>query len=285
VLSVPVADVQKMIATHREARSRQDGEEQGAHGEGAAGKAGRPRKMAAATWDSAYCLAATSTAHRSDRHGLHHVHDEVPDAVEAQNQVVADIAAICPHVLYPTVATASLPQLTISAAGDIGTFGTDANLYAKFPMGHGNIFQSLNDIPTNPFLDYMNEGTQIRALNNTTLPATLYWYGISQPADINATDQPAIKPEPARELIALRAAYNFGTEGNRNVALSQTMAAQYGYPLHDSKPGRFAFWMLTFKTQYANGGALDLTGRSLAIAGPERIGLELTVGHLNFTHS
>ena len=183
---------------------------------------------------------------------------------EAQNQVIADIAAICPHVLYPTVAYASLPQLTITGA--IGTFGNDDNGFPKFPMGHGNIFQSLNDIPDSPFLDYMNEGTQIRALNNGTLPATLYWYGISQPDDINATDQPAIKPEPARELISLRTAYNFGLEGNRDVALSTSMATQYGYPLV-SAPGRFAFWMLTMRTQYRNGGALTLTGRQLAIAG------------------
>lgn len=190
---------------------------------------------------------------------------------KAQNQIVADIAAICPHVLYPTAATASLPTLTISAAGDVGTFGSDANGYAKFPMGHGNIFCSLDDIPTNPFTQYMNEGTQIRALNNTTLPATLYWYGISQPADINATDQPVIKPEPARELISLRTAYNFGLEGNRNVALSQSMAAQYGYPLIPA-PGRFAFWCAMWKTQYANGGAMDLTGRQLALAGQSGYG-------------
>lgn len=219
-----------------------------------------------ATWDSAYLLSAVKRL--TGRTGT----DAITDASwydrisAAQNQVVADIAAICPHVLYPTVATASLPQLTISAAGDIGSFGADGEGYAKFPMGHGNIYQSLNDIPDAPFLDYMNEGTQIRALNNGTLPATLYWYGISQPDDINATDQPAIKPEPARELISLRTAYNFGLEGNRDVVLSQSCATQYGYPLIQ-QPGRFAMWCLTWRTQYANGGLLSLTGRQLAIAG------------------
>lgn len=219
-----------------------------------------------ATWDNAYLLAYFNRL--IGRSGT----DAITPATkyqmlsEAQNEVVADIAAVCPHVLYPTVATASLPQLTISAAGDIGTFGTDANGYAKFPMGHGNIFQSLEDIPTSPFLDYMNEGTQIRARNNGTLPATLYWYGIAQPPDIDASTQPSIFPEAARQLIGIRAAYNFGTEGNRNVPLSQTMAARYGYPLIDA-PGRFAGWCLTFKTQYAHGGVLSLTGRQLAIAG------------------
>jgi hypothetical protein len=189
---------------------------------------------------------------------------------EAQNEVIADIAAICPHVLYPTAATASLPTLTVSVAGDIATFGTDANSYAKFPMGKGGIFASLNDIPTFPLregVDYMNEGTQIRALNNGTLPSTLYWYGISQPADIDATHQPAIMPEAARELIGIRAAYNFGTEGNRNAALSQTMAARYGYPLSPN-PGRFAFWCLTWKNQFRGGGALaSYTGLQLGLMG------------------
>ncbi len=218
-----------------------------------------------ATYDSAWLLADVKRL--TGRTGT----DSITDAnwyvriTKAQNQVIADIAAACPHVLYPTAAYASLPQLTITG-GQIGTFGTDDNGYAKFPMGHGNIFQSLNDIPNAPFLDYMNEGTQIRALNNGTLPATLYWYGISQPDDINDTDQPAIKPEPARELISLRTAYNFGLEGNRNVALSQSMAGEYGYPLAQS-PGRFAWWCVTWKTQYRNGGALSITGMQLALRG------------------
>lgn len=221
-----------------------------------------------ATWDSAYCLGLFGRL--VGRTGT----DAITDATkykmlsEAQNELIADIAAIAPHVLYPTAPYASLPQLTVTGA--IGTFGTDANGYAKFPMGKGGIFASLDDIPTNPLIegvDYMNEGTQIRALNNTTLPATLYWYGISQPADMNATDQPAIFPEAARELICLRAAYNFGTEGNRNAPLSQTMAVRYGYPL-STNPGRFALWMQVFKTQYARGGALgSLTGLQLAIGG------------------
>ncbi len=220
-----------------------------------------------ATWDNAYLLGFFNRL--TGRTGTDSITDPTKYQMlsEAQNEVIADMAAIVPHVLYPTVATASLPQLTISAAGDIGTFGTDANGYAKFPMGHGNIFQSLQDIPTNPFLSYMNEGTQIRALNDGTLPATLYWYGIAQPPDIDASTQPTLQPEASRELIGIRAAYNFGTQGNRNAPLSQTMAARYGYPLAQN-PGRFAFWCATWKTQYNNGGALaSLTGLQLSLAG------------------
>lgn len=226
--------------------------------------------MPAATWDSAYLLGYFN------RQIGRSTSDAITPATkyqmlsEAQNELIADLSAACPHVLYPTVATASLPQLTISAAGDIGTFGTDPNLYAKFPLGYGNIYQSLTDIPTSPFLDYMNEGTQIRARNNGTLPSTLYWYGISQPADIDATTQPAIFPEAARELIGIRAAYNFGTEGNRNQPLSERMAVKYGYTLNPGKPGRFDHWCLAWKSQYRLGGALgSFTGMHLAIAGSQ----------------
>lgn len=218
----------------------------------------------AATWDSAYLLAyfnrligrsATDTITPATKYQM---------LSEAQNEVHADIVAVCPHILYPTGA---IPTLTLASDLKTATFGTDPNLYAKFPMGHGNVYQSLNDIPTSPFVDYMNEGTQIRALNNGTLPAALYWYGISQPIDISATDQPVLFPEASRELIGIRAAYNFGSEGNRNPTLSQTMAVRYGYVL-SGKPGRFDQWCLTWKTQFARGGMLtSITGRNLAIAG------------------
>jgi hypothetical protein len=219
------------------------------------------------TWDNASLLQYANDL--TGRTGT----DSITDVTKyrwlsiAQNQVIADMAAIVPHVLYPTVATGSLPTLTVDASGTIATFGTDPNGYAKFPMGHGNIFQSLDDIPTNPFVNYMVYGTGIRSLNNDQLPSTLYWYGISQPADIDASTQPSIFPEAARELIGQRYAYNFGLQGNRNAALSASMAELYGYPLHASKPGRFAFWCLTWKTQFDNGGALPLTGLQLAIAG------------------
>lgn len=224
--------------------------------------------MPPTVWTSSYLLAYVKRL--TGRTGT----DSITDAnwyiriSEAAAQVYADLAFIVPHVLYPTVATASLPQLTVSAAGDIATFGTDALGYAEFPMGHGNIFQALEDIPNAPFLDYLNEGTQIRALNNGTLPATLYWYGVAQPDTIDASTEPTLLPEGARELYGLRTAYNFGLEGNRNAALVTAMAEQYGYPLHASKPGRFAFWCGVFRTQFANGGAFgSVTGRRLALLG------------------
>jgi len=188
---------------------------------------------------------------------------------EAQNQVLADLAAIAPWSLYPTAPYGALPTLT-TTDNQIYTFGTDASGYAKFPM-HAQIYQALEDIPTCPLIegvDYMNEGTQIRALNNGTLASTLYVYGIFQPPDITADVQPTLMPEATRELIAIRAAYNFGTEGNRNPALSGAMATRYGYPLITA-PGRFAFWCLTWKSQFKGGGANggSWTGRQLALGG------------------
>lgn len=226
-----------------------------------------------ATWDSAYLLGYFNRLiGRTGTDAITAV-TKYQMLSEAQNEVVADVAAICPHVLYPTAPYASLPSVTLSATQQIGTFGTDANGFAKFPMGKSGVFRSLDDIPTNPLIpgmDYMLEGTQIRALNNLTLPATLYWYGISQPADINATDQPAIFPEAARELIGIRAAYNFSTEGGRNPTLAETMMARYGYPLapNPAQIGRFSGWCLVWKNQFRQGGALrSYTGRDLAVAG------------------
>lgn len=225
-----------------------------------------------ATWDAAYCLA--NLKRLIGRTGT----DSVTDATyyqmlsEAQNEVIADIAAVVPHVLYPTAAYTSLPTMTIAASGQTATFGTDMQGYPNFFMGKGGIFRSLDDIPTAPMIegiDFMNEGTQIRALNNGTLPSTIYAYGIFQPGDIGAggSAEPALKPESSRQLITLRAAYNFGSEGNRNVPLAQTMAARYGYPLA-ANPGRFAWWCQTWKTSYrGRGGALSWTGRQLAQSG------------------
>lgn len=193
--------------------------------------------------------------------------DAITDALkyerlsEAQNRVVAMMAAVAPNSLYPHAAYGSLPTLT-TTDNQVYTFGSDANLYAKFPMGHGGIYTSLNDIPNFPLVpgrDYMVEGTQIRATNNGTLPATLYWYGIGNPADINATDQPALFPEASRELIVIEAVRQFSQEFLRNAALTDEMATEWDRA--------WPTWCLVWKTQFRNGGALNcLSGMDLAIA-------------------
>ena len=217
--------------------------------------------MPAATWDSADLLLCWN-----QRAGRPTSGDAITDAqkyarlTRGQSRVVALMTTVAPMSLYPKVAYGSLPTLT-TTDNQVYTFGTDANGYAKFPMGHGGIYRSLADIPDFPLVegrDFMNEGTQIRATNNTTLPATLYWYGIAQPADINATDQPAIFPEGARELIVIESVRQYATEGKRNIELAALMAAEWqvAWPI----------WCTVWKAQYRKVGARGVwTGRDLAL--------------------
>lgn len=217
--------------------------------------------MPAATWDSAYLLKMFN------RKAGRPVTDAITDALkyergsEAQNTVIAKMSAVAPYALYPHAAYGSLPTLT-TTDNQIYTFGSDANLYAKFPMGKGGIYTSLNDIPNFPLVpgrDYMIEGTQIRALNNGTLPATLYWYGIGNPADFNATDQPALFPEASRKLIVIEWVREFAQEFLRNATLADEMANEWDR--------EWPTWCLVWKTQFRSGGALNcLTGMDIAIA-------------------
>lgn len=228
----------------------------------------------AATFDSAYLL--TMFNRLTGRPTSDSITDptKYQRLTEAQNEIVADMAIICPNVLYPTVTYASIPTLTTADGGKTFTFGTDANSYSITPMGKAQIFASLNDIPTNPWrlgVDYVAlGGTAIQIPNNNTYSGTLYYRAITNPADIDATHQPALFPEAARELIAIRAAYNFGQEGVRNTALSNAMAKRYGLPLTpdtgEQVRGRFAYWCATWKTQFQGGGALaNLSGMQVAV--------------------
>jgi hypothetical protein len=188
---------------------------------------------------------------------------------KAQNRVIALVSAVAPFSLYPKVAYGSLPTLT-TTDNQIYTFGTDSNSYANFPMGHGGIYSSLNDIPDAPLRrgwDYMVEGTQIRATNNTTLPAVLYWYGIAQPVDIDATHQPALLPEASRELIVIEAVRRFAQEFLRNAALVDEMANEWSGDPKNDRPGAWQTWCMVWKTQFRGGGALGvITGREIALA-------------------
>lgn len=194
--------------------------------------------------------------------------DSITDATKyarlarAQNTVVALIASVAPNSLYPKVAAASIPTLSTSD-NKIFTFGTDAQSYPKFPMGHGGIYTSLNNIPDSPWVegrDYMLEGNQVRIPNNGTYSGTLYWYGISQPADITAAVEPAIIPQAARELIVIEAVRTFSQEWLRNAPLADEMANEW--------ERKWPMWCLVYKTQFKNGGALNvLTAAQLAVVG------------------
>ncbi len=181
----------------------------------------------------------------------------------AQNRVIALMQAVAPNSLYPHVGYNSLPTLTTTDGGYTFTFGTDTNGYAKFPMGKGGIYQNLNDIPDYPLMpgrDYMLEGTQVRAPNNSPLPATLYWYGFAQPDDITAISQPALMPEASRELIVVDAVRQFAKEFARNGPLAQTMS--------DEWDRLWPIYCLVWKTQFRDGGALNcFTGLDIALSG------------------
>lgn len=169
------------------------------------------------------------------------------------------MSAVCPRALYPKVAYSALPTLT-TTDNQTFTFGTDSNGYAIFPSGKGGIYPSLTSIPDRPWVegrDYVSEGTQIRIPNNGTYTGTLYWYGVTNPADIDVTHQPSLFPEASRELIVIEAVRQFARDGVRNVALVDEM--------QDEWDRAWPTWCLVWKTQFRTGGALGFTGFQLAL--------------------
>lgn len=220
-----------------------------------------------ATWDSAYCLDMLNRyAGRPDSG------DSITDAnkykrlTEGQSRVIAELSFRAPNSLNPK--TTNLPTMTGSANGNIWTFGTDANGYAIAPIGKARIYDSQASFPQYAWVegfDYVNEGTQIRLTNQRTWSAPLYWYGITQPADITASDQPALFPEPSRELIVLEAVKQLAAEGERSDGLYDRINAMlWG---DNGRGGAYGRWMTVWKTQFSDGGAVGLTGLKLSEAG------------------
>lgn len=177
---------------------------------------------------------------------------------ESQNRVVAMLSAVAPYSLYPKGA---IPTLT-TTDNKVFTFGTDSNGYPIAPMGKAGIYPSLGAIPGCPWIegcDYLNEGTQIRIPNNRTYFGTLYWYGITPPADITADSQPSLFPEASRELIVIDAVRQFATEYVRNNELADRMEREWNLA--------WPQWCLMWKTNFRSGGALQSwTGRDLALS-------------------
>lgn len=176
----------------------------------------------------------------------------------AQQDVIEEVASIYPNCMYRT----SGPATLTTSDNKVYTFGTDAQGHAVAPMGHVAVFRSLSDYPDNPMregVEYLDEGTQIRIPNNNTEQATLYWQGIPTPADISASQEPALRPAPARRLIVIKAVETFAREGGRNYALADDMEALYAK--------QFAKHMLSWKTRFRQGGALlVLDGIDRAVA-------------------
>lgn len=188
--------------------------------------------------------------------------DEVSDATKyaylakSQNRVVADIAARAPKVLV------GAPIAMTTADNKVFTFGADLSGYPLFPMGNVRIFSSLSCVPDSPLeegYDYLQEGTQVRIPNNGTYSGTLYWRGISPPADISASVQPSLFPEASRYLIVLEAGRQFMQTLDRQDRHDQ-LQQDYAHAM-----GR---WLLVWKRQFSNGGALGAnTGLRLAMLG------------------
>src|ERR1051325_11433800 len=99
---------------------------------------------------------------------------------KAQEEVIRDLAAVAPHVLYPKVATSAMPQM-VTTDQKVFTFGADDDDDPIVPFGRVQIFRNLTDIPDRPLVedvDFVNEGSQIRLPRNRTYSGTLYWRGI-----------------------------------------------------------------------------------------------------------
>jgi hypothetical protein len=211
-----------------------------------------------ATWDKAYLLA------QFDRYAHRPTTDAITDESkyqrlsEAQMAVIESVAAIYPYCLYRSGG----PTALSTSDSKVYTFGNDGNNEnAQGPLGHVAVFRNLEDYPDNPLIegiDYLDEGTQIRIPNNRTEQATLYWTGIPTPIDISATNEPVLRPAPARILIVIKAVERFALEGGHNPALAADMKQLWAeeFPKH----------MLAWKTRFRRGGAISLDGIERAIA-------------------
>jgi hypothetical protein len=170
---------------------------------------------------------------------------------EAQDEVVMEVARVAPHVLYPKVGTASMPQM-VTTDNNVFTFGVDDDEQPIIPFGDAQIYRRTTDIPDRPMRpgwDYVNEASQIRLPRNKHISSTLYWRGIRMPNPISADTAPALVPAATNVLTAIRATMNFAESGNiRNAALADRMRVRW----KERWPGACLLW----KRQFAKGGAL-----------------------------
>lgn len=181
--------------------------------------------MAGTSWTSASCLTRFNTlAGRPTT-------DSITDAQkyvflsDGQEAVITELSSIAPQVLYPAPIA-----MTSADSGYTWTFGTDGNGYALFPMGRAQIYPSLNavpDYPWRPGVDYLDEGTTIRIPNNVAWTGTLYWRGMTQPAQMTASVEPVLQPPSSRTLLVTKAVQLFAEQFLRNAALADQMQVRW----------------------------------------------------------
>jgi hypothetical protein len=209
-----------------------------------------------ATYDSAWCLA------EFDRMAGRPEADEITDVQKyarlalAEKEVMEDLAPIVPGVEYK----AAGPTAMSTTDSKVFTFGSDGQGHAMAPIGHVAVFRNLADYPDNPLvegIDYLNEGTQIRIPNNRT-ESSLYWLGVPTSTDISASQEPTLRPAPARILIVIKAVKNFAEEGDQLPTLAASMERRYAQ--------QFSKWCLVFRTQHRKDGGRSLSGLERAIA-------------------
>lgn len=211
-----------------------------------------------AAWDSADLLS------RFNRTAGRPAADAITDATkyqigaEAQQSVLAKIAGIAGRVLYGPP-----QQMTTSDGGYTFTYGLDGDGLPLFPLGKGGIFPSLNAIPDYPWtpgVDYLDEGTQIRMPNNMQWSGSLYWYGITPPAELSATNQPVIEPPAARILIVIEWVRIFAEDYDKNPGLVASMERRWDR--------EFGPWMTQLRRHIRGGGRLGPLVTPTGIGGP-----------------
>jgi hypothetical protein len=187
--------------------------------------------------------------------------DEITDVrkysrlARAQQDVLIDVSPIVPTAFYRTGG----PTATTTSGGIVHTFGSDGQGHAVAPLGHVWIGRSTSRYPDEDLVegvDFINEGTQIRMVNER-VESTLYWNGIPTPTDISASQEPALRPAPARRLIVIKAVLTFSREGNQTPMTTQEMEGYYNT--------EFAKWCLTWKTQFRSGGAVAISSLDRAV--------------------
>lgn len=208
-----------------------------------------------ATYDSAWCLAEFNRLAGRPSGDQVTTTQKYQRLAQAQQEVIGDVAAICPTALYRTGG----PTATTTSGGIVHTFGSDGQGHAVGPIGHVWIGRSTARYPDLDLIegvDYDNEGTQIR-MRNERVESTLYWNGIPTPADLSASQEPALRPAPARMLIVVKAVWSFAEEGAAEPALAEMMAQRYAR--------EFQRHLITWKTQFRNGGGVSVTSQERAV--------------------